>query len=228
MEEEKIARTTQNENEKRNAKKYLFHIVLSILVIGIVVGGFLYKTQWEEYKAKRVVNRYLSSMKNAKLDTLEYLDITALGNKWKYSLNVIGYKYLSTLSREKDVVHSDTITYDKDFYESSEYFKSSYKTLKDFLDYEQNILDIVNKSHIEQGKEPHYKYTRTEDSLVTEYPDTKNVFMFFYDVSLTNRLGMVLHKRFLFVVDNDSDKYKIVDFDYDGLADELESVEKSN
>jgi len=54
------------------------------------------------------------------------------------------------------------------------------------------------------------------------------VFTFFYDVSLTNKLGIVLHKRFLFVVDNDSYKYQIVDFDYDGLSDQIESDEKSN
>jgi len=81
---------------------------------------------------------------------LDYLDISALGDKWKYSFNVIGYKYLSTLSKEKDVVHTDKNTCDKNSYEG--YYKSQYKTLKDYLDHEQEFLDMINKVYTEQER----------------------------------------------------------------------------
>jgi len=42
------------------SKRFSILLVVLTIVSGLVVLGiFLYKTQWEEYKAKRVVNRIL-------------------------------------------------------------------------------------------------------------------------------------------------------------------------
>lgn len=203
----------------------IFGYVLSLILLVLI----LYVTNLThdyigEYRAKRTVEKYLKYQKKgeAYIKGSDLLSYEVDRRKRICSFNILDYKYLNTIAKRRDVLFIRDITYDNDQYEK--FHKSHHQNLKEFLDYQQKAHESFNEVDIRRGEQPKYILTRTEDSLIVSWGDTKNEYLFLYDVTLTNRLGMALHKRFTFIVDDDGykPKYQIVDFDYDGLSDELE------
>jgi hypothetical protein len=197
---------------RKNIKKYLL-IVGILLVIALLTTIVINR---EEYEARMVVHKYLSSMKNGATDFMDCLDTSSMGEKWMDTFDVLEYKFLSVCNKEKDVPHTNMTTYDQRYYEL---FGKEYTSLKSYLDNEQKQYDAMNKARTDNGEEPPFKYTRTEDSLVIETPDTKNVSELYYNVTLTNSDGEIIHKRFLFMLEkHESTKftmdYKIVNYLY--------------
>lgn len=200
-------------------------IIASIaLVVAILYILNLTHDYVGEYRARRTVEKYLNAQKKGDFDYSDLMSHEMNSSKRISSFNILDSKYLNTLVKQKDVPFirkSELDSYDAEDYEL---FKEYYKSLKDFLDSRQKLYDTKNVININDGKPPPYIIYRGEDSLSIYWQDTKKEYLFLYDVTLTNRLGSVLHKRFTFIVDDDGykSKYRIADFDYPGLSDELD------
>ena len=159
---------------KSRTKVFVLPTLLMVLTLG---GLFFYDRQRPQNKAKRVVDKHLSSRKTGKGNPYSTVDITKIREVF---INVIDYKYLSM---KKIKVPEGPTIYDREFYK---YVKDSYKTYEEFLDFYQEIYKDRAK--------------RIEDKLIVDTDDYHYEYEFLYDLILANRLGLKLYKKYVFRV----------------------------
>lgn len=174
-------------NEKDKSKKYfltspkrrLFAILIPIIVVTSIVGYVILSKKIPEIKAKRVVDAHLESIMTGKGNPYETVDILKIKEIF---INVLDFKYLNTLKRER--VRNDPLVLDRNFYEL---VKGSHKSYDEFLDFEKKVYGD--------------RAQKTEFGLVVESNDYHYEFAFLYDVTITNKLGLKLYKKYVFEVE---------------------------
>lgn len=171
------------DKEKVNFKKILlgskqrrlFIILIPVIVIIVIVGY----VKFPEIKAKRVVDAHLKSIMTGEGNPYATVDITQVKELF---INVLEFKYLNTLKKER--VQNDPMVFNKKEYE--EFYKKIYDSYEKFL---QEMKRIYDDRAIE-----------TEEGLIVKSDDYHYEFQFLYDVTLTNKLGMKLYKKYVFEV----------------------------
>lgn len=176
----------------KRPNKNLLSILLGLIVVGALVAVIYFNS--DEQKAIRVVNAHLEAIKSGKgnpYDTVELSEIDEI------FINVIDYKYLNIEDKGENTV-TEQIVYDRDWYEMLGYDKD--KTYEEFLNQK---LDLW-------GDEAR----RVGDTVIASYDVTYKTFDLLYDVTITNRLGTQLFKKYVFEVRSKADEsdFKIVDF----------------
>jgi hypothetical protein len=146
------------------------------------------ENQGKSYKDPiKIVDKYLESISNAEeTDGYKFPHVTDF-------INVIDYKYIKTRDEKE---YNDYYILRKSSLEELEFGKfKSIEALK------QEIKDKVGLSpEITEHKEDYVKIVL--DREIQEYN-------LIYDVTLTNRKGEKLYKKYLFNVSNDNPQYKL-------------------
>jgi 6-pyruvoyl-tetrahydropterin synthase len=158
----------------KSGKKFYFIVILIALI-----GGYVFIHQTPEIKARRVVDTHLKSIMTGNGDPYATVDITKIKELF---INVLDFKYLNTLKKER--VQNDPMVFNQEFYE--EHGKKIYDSYAKFL---QEMKRIYSDRAIE-----------TEEGLIVKSKDYHYEFEFLYDVTLTNKLGMKLYKKYVFEV----------------------------
>jgi 6-pyruvoyl-tetrahydropterin synthase len=160
-------------------QRRLFIILIPVIVIIAIVGHVKFPEINAEIKARRVVDAHLKSIMTGKGNPYSTVDPTKIE---KIFINVLDFKYLNTL--KKDRVQNDPMVFNQKYYE--EYYKNIYDSYEKFL---QEMKRIYSDRAIE-----------TEVGLIVKSEDYHYEFEFLYDVTLTNKLGMKLYKKYVFEV----------------------------
>ncbi len=178
------------------SKNLLTYGLLTILVLAVI--GFIYFNTGEQ-KAKRVVDAHLSAIKTGKGNPYDTVDIFSDDLDGIF-INVISYKYLNKID-EKDVTETNTIEFDREWYQ--DYETGNYSTYEDFLNAELELY----------GEDAR----RVGDEVWATYDIEYHQYSFLYDVTITNGLGQLVYEKFVFNVRSkvgESD-YKIVSYEED-------------
>ena len=105
-----------------------------------------------------------------------------IGKLRELFINVLGYRYLATT--KKDKVPDDPTVFDKRLYD--EIFSKIYKSYDEYL----------NEMTQRYGE----RATRDGDKVVVRSDKYHYEFAFLYDVTITNKLGQQLYKKYVFEV----------------------------
>ncbi|RJQ56755.1 MAG: hypothetical protein C4526_01035 [Nitrospiraceae bacterium] len=159
-------------------KKKLALLILSIIIVVFAAGMFLYP-ELQERKARNVVEKHLQAVITGKGNPYETVDVLKVR---KIPEGVLDFIYLDTLKRER--IKDKSMVIDRNMYENS--FRTVYKSYDEFID----GMKIVYGSKAEQ----------TEDGLVVKRNGHHYEFEFLYDVTLTDRSGQKLYKKYVFEV----------------------------
>lgn len=165
---------------KKDKKKL---IVIIFVIIIVFVAGYILYFKLPEIQARRVVDKHLQSIKTGRGDPYDTVDITKVKSIF---INVIDFKYLNTLLKER--VLNDPMVFNRKWYEK--YEKERFNSYEKFLQFEKDLYG-------NRAKE-------AEDGLIIESNDYHYEFIFLYDVTITNRLGEKLYKKYLFEVKQSS------------------------
>lgn len=158
-------------------KKKIIFLILIIIII--FVSGYILYFKSPERQARNIVDKHLQSIMTGKGNPYETVDILKVKEIF---INVLDFKYLNTI--EKNRVRNDPMVLDQNMYEKA--FKTIYKTYDEFIDRNK-------KMYGDRAKE-------TKDGLIVESNDYHYEFAFLYDVTITNRLGQKLYKKYVFEV----------------------------
>lgn len=161
---------------EKNKKKL---IIIIFVIVTVFVAGFIAYLKFPEIQARRIVDKHLQSIKTGKGDPYDTVDITKVEGIF---INVINYKYLSTLLKKR--VQDDPMIFNRIMYEKYD---------RELFDSYEKYLQFHKELYGNRAKE-------TEDSLIVESKDYHYEFIFLYDVTITNRLGEKLYKKYLFEV----------------------------
>lgn len=161
----------------KNKKKLIFWIVpIIIIVLG---AGYILYFKSPERQARRVVDQHLYSIMTGKGNPYATVDILKVKETF---INVLDFKYLNTIKKER--VRDDPMVLDRSDYEK--YYKEMHNSYEEYLQFYKKIYG-------DRAKE-------TGDGLIVESDDYHYEFEFLYDVTLTNRLGQKLYKKYVFEV----------------------------
>jgi 6-pyruvoyl-tetrahydropterin synthase len=135
--------------------------------------------QTHEIKARRIVDAHLKSIMTGNGNPYATVDITKVKEIF---INVLDFKYLNTFKKER--VQNDPMVFNQKDYE--EFYKKIYDSYEKFL---QEMKRIYGD-----------RATETEEGLIVKSEDYHYEFEFLYDVTLTNKLGMKIYKKYVFEV----------------------------
>lgn len=169
-----IEKTAEIPKKDKSRKKVYFVVILIALI-----GGFVFIHQSPETKARRVVDAHLKSIMTGTGNPYATVDITKVKEIF---INVLDFKYLNTLKKER--VQNDPMVLNQKDYE--EFYKKIYDSYEKFL---QEMKRIYGD-----------RATETEAGLIVKSEDYHYEFEFLYDVTITNKLGMKLYKKYVFEV----------------------------
>lgn len=161
----------------KDKKRRKFYVALIVIVV--LIGGYILIRQMPELKARKVVDAHLKSIMSGEGNPYSTVDILKVQEIF---INVIDYKYLTTL--KKDRVLDKPFVLDKKRYD--EFYYKVYKTYDEYLNKMQELYGD--------------RATRTEDGIVVQSDGYHYEFEFLYDITLTNKLGMKLYKKYVFQV----------------------------
>jgi len=162
--------------EKNKNNKNILGIVILIIIL---ISGYIIYHGLPERKARSVVDKHLHSIKSGKGNPYSTVDVTKVE---KVFINVLDFKYLSTPKNVK--VRNDPTVHDRHMYEIG--YNKIYKTYEEYL-------DSMKELYGDRTQE-------INDSIVVESNDFHYEFQFLYDVTITNKLGNKLYKKYLFDV----------------------------
>ena len=161
-------------------------IKLIILIIILLLPVLLYFNKYNfslgERQARKTVEGYLNSIKTGKGDPYLWFGYT-IPDKGIF-INVIDYNHLTTVKKK---IFREPYVYDREDYEKSIYMKELYPSFEEYL-------NGVLKTFGEKAK-------RVGDTVVLASDEYHNEYELLYDVTITNRLGMKLYKKYVFTVE---------------------------
>lgn len=164
---------------KNRIRKKKFVFVISFAILLALIGGYAFIRKSPETKARRAVDTHLNSIMTGKGNPYETVDITKVREIF---INVLNYKYLNTLRTER--VQDEPMVFNQKAYE--DYYKKIYDSYEKFL---QEMKRLYGD-----------RATETEAGLIVKSEDYHYEFEFLYDVTITNRLGQQLFKKYVFEV----------------------------
>jgi len=159
-------------------RKKLAILISAVLVVVFIAANRIH-LRLLEGKARDAVEKHLERIVTGKGNPYETVDVLRVD---KILENVVDYLYLDTVDRER--VKEKTMVIDRNMYESS--FRSSYKDYDEFI---EGMKIIYGR----QAKQ-------TNDGLVVKRNEHHYEFEFLYDVTLTDRLGRKISKKYIFDV----------------------------
>jgi hypothetical protein len=154
-------------------------ILISAVLIVIFIAANRIHLRLLEGKARDAVEKHLECIVTGKGNPYETVDVLRVNSILQ---NVSDFLYLDTVGRER--VKEKTMVIDRNMYESS--FRNSYKDYDEFID----GMKIV------YGREA----KQTKDGLIVKRNEHHYEFEFLYYVTLTDRLGQKISKKYIFDV----------------------------
>jgi hypothetical protein len=161
----------------KNKKKLV--VLMSAIIIAAFIAGYMIHVKLLERRARNAVEKHLQSIITGKGNPYETVDVLKVK---KILENVRDFIYFETLRRER--VKEKTMVIDRNMYESS--FRTAYKNYDEFIDGMKTIY----------GR----KAKKTEDGLIVKRSEHHYEFEFLYDITLKDRLGQVINKKYVFEV----------------------------